>query len=57
LTSAETMAILRCGPKVLATLRDLHPELVAYTNGKRGTGRRYWYQKSAVLQQAGHKAG
>ena len=57
LTPAEAMAILRCGPKMLATLREQHPDLVAYSNGATGRGARYRYRRTAVLIQAGQKAG
>ena len=56
LTSSEAMAILRCGPRLLATLRRLHPDLVAYSNGKIGRAARYRYARPAVFRQAG-KAG
>lgn len=57
LTPGEAMRILRCGAKLLATLRELHPDLVAYTNGKQGRRARYRYSRTAVLRQAGIKAG
>lgn len=57
LTPKEAMAILRCGAKLLATLRAMHPELVAYSNGKTGRAARYRYRRVIVFQQAGIKAG